>query len=202
MNRTRSMSTRAEASRARAYASTSSLATHTSTGWKRVIATTRAMYVSSTSPSRSAQSVSACGQAIRIADWRSHSAGKRGAVPVMRASWSEDGRLGADFGRGRLVGDDVDHAVLLEVHGELRVGPTVDGRPLALLPAARIHAFGRGAEAGLDLGHALATQRQARRGFVLHALDEQGLGGSGAGNRQQGDQRKCGDAGLHWSPLS
>src|SRR3546814_5598840 len=35
------------------------------------------MQVSSTSASRSAQSVPACGQAMRMADWGSHSAGKR-----------------------------------------------------------------------------------------------------------------------------
>src|SRR3546814_19392703 len=35
------------------------------------------MQVSSTSASRSAQSVPACGQAVRMADWGSHSAGKR-----------------------------------------------------------------------------------------------------------------------------
>src|SRR3546814_10887228 len=45
--------------------------------WKRVIAATSAMQGSSTSASRSAQAVPACGQAMRIADWGSHSAGKR-----------------------------------------------------------------------------------------------------------------------------
>ena len=97
----------------------------------------------------SAQSVPACGQAIRTADWGSHSAGKRTASA--HATGSADRRLRADLVGVGLVGDGVDHLVLFEVDGESRVAPAVDRRPLVLLAATRIQAVGRRAEARLDL---------------------------------------------------
>src|SRR3546814_1808684 len=52
-------------------------ATNTRARWKREMAATSAMQVASRSARRSAQSVPACGQEMRMADWGSHSAGKR-----------------------------------------------------------------------------------------------------------------------------
>src|SRR5690606_5340315 len=188
---TRSMSMRADESRARAYASMSSSATQASTGWKRVIAATSAMKASSTSASRSAQSVPACGHASRIADWGSHSAGKRSAA-VMDAG-SADRRLRPDFVRAGLVLYRVDHLVALEIHGEPGIAPAMDHRPCRALAAPRLELCLRRAVTRLDLGHAHATGRQGRAVLLLHPLDQQGVAcgrgsGDGGGCQRGGDQ--------------
>src|SRR3546814_20259591 len=94
--------------------------------------------VSSASAIRSAPAVPACGQAMRMADWGSHSAGKRSLESDMETfcmhsctqrcrqgylggSASADGGLGTDLVRGGLVRDRIDDAALLEIDHEARV---------------------------------------------------------------------------------
>jgi hypothetical protein len=115
------------------------------------MAATSAMYVSSTSARRSAQSVPRH-SATRsgLAAWGSHSAGKR-TMSGHRSGGS------AASARSRsapalVMAPRRSRDAALEIHGEVRIGPAVDRRPLALLPAARIEALcTRCAEARFDL---------------------------------------------------
>src|SRR5690554_6091725 len=117
---------------------------------------------------------------MRTADWGSHSAGNRAGAWVMRAvmalAGSADRRPGAGFAGGGLVEHRIDDAVALEVHGELRVDPAVDRRPLALLAAARVQPFAGCAEPGLHLRGTEPALWQGDMSLELCAIDQQDVG--------------------------
>jgi hypothetical protein len=112
----------------------------------------------------------------------------------MRSAGFLDRWFRADFVAAGADGDGVDHAVLFEIDDEVRVGPAVDGGPLAALAAARVETLGGRTEAAFDIGHAHAARGQGHAGFLIDALDQQrfceGLWG---GREQNGRDEGCGE---------
>src|SRR5690606_8811323 len=120
-------------------------------------------------PPRQDARPSRCRSAARRSGWRIAAPTRRGSVRTgslilqrngsARATGSEQRWLGPDLVGVRAVCDHVDDAVLLEVHGELRIDPAVDGGPMGLLAATRIKPLRWRAEACLDLAHGLPAHR-------------------------------------------